>query len=147
MLAHVAALRAFDGNPPVGVTLFIEGEEEYTTKSLRPLLERHRDELTPDVIVVADSTNWDVGRPSLTTSLRGSVSVLVQVRTARHAVHSGIFGGVAPDALTALCRLLATLHDDAGDRDRQGWYAARPFRCTIPTIASAPRPACLTRFT
>jgi acetylornithine deacetylase/succinyl-diaminopimelate desuccinylase-like protein len=115
VMAHLAALRAFDGNPPVGVTLFIEGEEEYSTKSLRPLLEKHREELAPDIIVVADSANWAVGQPALTTSLRGGVSVLVQVRTAKYAVHSGIYGGAAPDALTALCRLLATLHDDAGD--------------------------------
>ncbi|GIH11632.1 dipeptidase [Rhizocola hellebori] len=115
VMAHVAALRAFGGSPPVGISLFIEGEEEYSTASLRPLLEKHREELAPDVIVVADSANWAVGQPALTTSLRGGVSVLVQVRTAKHAVHSGIFGGVAPDALTALCRLLATLHDDAGD--------------------------------
>jgi acetylornithine deacetylase/succinyl-diaminopimelate desuccinylase-like protein len=115
VMAHVAALRAFDGNPPVGVTLFIEGEEEFSTKSLRPLLEKHREELAPDVIVVADSANWAIGRPALTTSLRGSVSILVQVRTAWLAVHSGIFGGVAPDALTSLCRLLTTVHDDAGD--------------------------------
>ena len=77
VMAHLAALRAFNGSPPVGITLFIEGEEEYSTKSLRPLLEKHRDELAPDVIVVADSANWAVGQPALTTSLRGSVSILV----------------------------------------------------------------------
>ncbi len=115
VMAHLAALRAFGGQPPVGVTLFIEGEEEWSTRSLRPLLQEHGEELRPDVIVVADSANWEVGRPALTTSLRGGVSILVQVRTADRAVHSGIFGGAAPDALTALCRLLATLHDDAGD--------------------------------
>ncbi len=120
VMAHVAALRAFGGSPPVGVTLFIEGEEEYSTQSLRPLLDKHREELTPDVIIVADSANWEVGRPALTTSLRGSVTVSVQVRTSDRAVHSGIFGGAAPDALTALCRLMATLHDDNGDPAIEG---------------------------
>jgi acetylornithine deacetylase/succinyl-diaminopimelate desuccinylase-like protein len=75
----------------------------------------HRDELSADVIVIADSVNWDVGRPALTTSLRGLVNAFVEVQTLDHAIHSGAFGGPVPDALTTLCRLLATLHDDAGD--------------------------------
>ena len=65
--------------------------------------------------MIADSGNWDIGVPALTTSLRGIVNCFVEVRTLDHAVHSGMFGGAVPDALTALVRLLATLHDDAGD--------------------------------
>lgn len=120
VMAHVAALRAFDGDPPVGVAVFVEGEEEFSTRSLEPLLHKHRRELAADVVVVADSANWAVGQPALTTSLRGAVSAVVEVRTATHAVHSGIYGGAAPDALTALCRLLATLHDAAGDLAVEG---------------------------
>jgi acetylornithine deacetylase/succinyl-diaminopimelate desuccinylase-like protein len=115
IMAHVAALRAFGDRLPVGVVLFIEGEEEYGSDSLERLLDEHRDELASDVIVIADSGNWDVGVPALTTSLRGIVNCFVEVRTLEHAVHSGMFGGAVPDALTALVRLLATLHDDAGD--------------------------------
>ncbi|MFC4146903.1 dipeptidase [Micromonospora mangrovi] len=115
IMAHVAALRAFGDRLPVGVVLFIEGEEEYGSDSLERLLDEHRDELASDVIVIADSGNWDVGVPALTTSLRGIVNCFVEVRTLDHAVHSGMFGGAVPDALTALVRLLATLHDDAGD--------------------------------
>ncbi|MFY0409609.1 dipeptidase [Solicola sp. PLA-1-18] len=113
--AHLAAYRAFDGQPPVGVTVFVEGEEESGSPTIVPLLERHRDRLAADVIVIADSANWDVGVPSLTTTLRGLVDCEVEVSTLSHAVHSGMWGGAVPDALTALCRLLATLHDDAGD--------------------------------
>lgn len=113
--AHLAAFLAHDGNPPVGVTVFVEGEEESASDSLPALLERYRDRLASDVFVIADSGNWDVGEPALTTSLRGLVNVAVEVRTLAHGVHSGMWGGVAPDALTALSRLLATLHDDAGD--------------------------------
>ncbi|MEU8155993.1 dipeptidase [Micromonospora sp. NPDC048986] len=115
VMAHVAALRAYGDALPVGVVLFIEGEEEYGSDSLEQLLVEHRDVITSDVIVIADSANWDIGVPALTTSLRGIVNCFVEVRTLDHAVHSGMFGGAVPDALTALVRLLATLHDDAGD--------------------------------
>ena len=113
--AHLAAFRAHDGAPPVGVTVFIEGEEESGSKSLSALLEKYRDRLAADVIVIADSTNWDIGAPALTTSLRGLADCVVEVRTLEHAVHSGMWGGVVPDALTVLARLLSTLHDETGD--------------------------------
>lgn len=112
---HLAALRAFGGKPPVGVTLFIEGEEEVGSPSLNRLIEAHRDELAADVFVIADSGNWQVGTPAFTTTLRGLADCVVEVQTLDHAVHSGQFGGIAPDALTALCRLLATLHDEVGN--------------------------------
>ena len=112
---HVAALRVFDGKPPVGVKVFIEGEEELGSPTMPTLLDRYRDELAADVYVVADSVNWEVGKPSLTTSLRGVADCQVTVSTLAEGLHSGQFGGVVPDALTALCRLLATLHDDAGN--------------------------------
>jgi acetylornithine deacetylase/succinyl-diaminopimelate desuccinylase-like protein len=115
VMAHIAALRAFGDQLPVGVVVFIEGEEEFGSESLETLLLEHRDELAADVIVIADSGNWDIGQPALTTSLRGIVNAFVEVRTLDHAVHSGGYGGAVPDALTTLCRLLATLHDDAGD--------------------------------
>ncbi|WP_203568736.1 dipeptidase [Aestuariimicrobium ganziense] len=111
---HLAALRAFDGKPPVGVTLFIEGEEEIGSPSLATILERHADLLRSDVFVIADSGNWDVGEPAFTTTLRGLADCVVEVATLDHALHSGQFGGIVPDALTTLCRLLATLHDDSG---------------------------------
>ena len=123
VLAHVAVLRAFGDALPVGVTVFVEGEEEFGSESLARLLHQYREELTSDVIVIADSGNWDIGQPALTTGLRGLVNVFVDVRTLKHAVHSGMFGGVVPDAVTALCRLLATLHDEAGDVAVEGLVA------------------------
>jgi acetylornithine deacetylase/succinyl-diaminopimelate desuccinylase-like protein len=113
--AHLAALRAHDGRPPVGVTIFVEGEEESGSPSLGQILRRHRDKLAADVLVLADSNNWKVGVPALTTSLRGNIKVDVDVRTLDHAVHSGMFGGAVLDAVTALTRLLSLLHDDKGD--------------------------------
>ena len=115
VLAHVAALRAYGDDLPVGVVVFVEGEEEYGSESLEDLLRQHRDEVSADVIVIADSGNWDIGVPALTTSLRGLVNLFVDVRVIDHAVHSGMFGGAVPDALTVLARLLATLHDEAGE--------------------------------
>ena len=112
---HLAALRALGDDLGVGVAVLVEGEEEIGSRTLPALLAAHRDRLAADVLVLADSTNWAVGRPALTTSLRGGVSVVVEVTTLRHAVHQGVYGGPVPDALTALSRLLATLHDEHGD--------------------------------
>jgi acetylornithine deacetylase/succinyl-diaminopimelate desuccinylase-like protein len=120
---HLAALRALDGRPPVGVTLFIEGEEEVGSPSLASILAAHREALDADVFVITDSTNWAVGTPAFTTSLRGLVDCVVELSTLDHALHSGAFGGVAPDALTAICRLLATLHDSQGNVAVAGLHA------------------------
>lgn len=113
--AHLAAIRAFDGKPPVGVTLFVEGEEEIGSPSMEAIIAGHKEELAADVIVIADSVNWTQGVPSLTTTLRGVVDCVVEVSTLDHALHSGQFGGIVPDALTTLCRLIATLHDETGE--------------------------------
>ena len=115
VMAHIAALRIFGDDLPVSVTAFIEGEEEVGSDTLVDLLHEHHDALRADVIVIADSGNWDIGVPALTTSLRGLVRLDVEVRTLSHAVHSGMWGGLAPDALMTLSRLITSLHDDAGN--------------------------------
>lgn len=115
VVAHIAALRAFGGKPPVGVAVFIEGEEEAGSENLRGYLEQEKARLACDAVVVADGGNWRLGEPALTTTLRGVVSCVVEVRVLDKAVHSGQFGGPFPDALTAMVHLLATLHDKKGD--------------------------------
>ncbi len=112
---HLAALRAHGDRLPVGVTVLIEGEEEIGSPALAPFLDAFHDRLRADVVVFADAVNWTTDVPALTTTLRGGTSVIVQTRALHHGVHSGLYGGPVPDALTALCRLLATLHDERGD--------------------------------
>ncbi len=115
IVTHLAALRAHGDNLPVSVTVFIEGEEEVGSDTLPELLRKYQDRLRSDVIVIADSGNWDIGVPALTTSLRGLVRMDIEVRTLTHGVHSGMWGGLVPDALMTLSRLISTLHDDAGN--------------------------------
>ena len=122
---HLAAFRAHGGNPPVGVTVFVEGEEESGSPSLSRLLDAHRDKLAADVIVIADSDNWTADIPALTVSLRGLADCVVEVATLDHGLHSGLWGGVVPDALTVLVRLLATLHDDDGNVAVAGLHEGR----------------------
>ena len=119
IMAHVAAFSAVSevlaDSFGLGVTFFFEGEEEAGSPTFRSFLEAHRELLRADVIVVADSSNWKVGIPALTTSLRGLVDGTIEVQVLEHAVHSGMFGGPVLDAPTLLARLIATLHDAEGN--------------------------------
>ncbi len=115
IVTHLGAVRVLGDEAPVTLRLFIEGEEEVASATLPQLLEKFKEDLRADVIIIGDSGNWDIGVPALTTSLRGLIRVDVEVRTLDHAVHSGMWGGLAPDAIMTLARLLATLHDDQGD--------------------------------
>jgi cysteinylglycine-S-conjugate dipeptidase len=117
VLAHLAAVRGWldaRGALPVNVKLVIEGEEEISSPHLPAFLDRYAELLDADVIVLADLTNWQVGWPGLTYSLRGLVDGTVTVRVMQQPVHSGMWGGAVPDALTATVRLLASLHDERG---------------------------------
>ncbi|MCU1513757.1 MAG: dipeptidase [Microbacteriaceae bacterium] len=127
VMAHVAAIRAlvltagrdFD----LGLALFIEGEEEFGSRSFTNFLRTHQDQLRADVIVVADSDNWDIDTPALTVGLRGNVTLRLTVSTLAHASHSGMFGGAVPDAMLAMIRLLATLHTEDGSVAVEGMLA------------------------
>ncbi|MBO9521938.1 MAG: dipeptidase [Nocardioidaceae bacterium] len=121
--AHLAAIRALGDDLPVNVVLFCEGEEEIGSDTLVAMLAQEKEHLAADVIVIADSGNWDIGVPALTTSLRGLVRVDIEVRTLGHAVHSGMWGGLVPDSIMTLARLIASLHDDEGNVVIDGLHA------------------------
>jgi acetylornithine deacetylase/succinyl-diaminopimelate desuccinylase-like protein len=114
IMTHLGAIRALGDDLPVTVRLFIEGEEEVASATLPQLLEQNVERLRADVIVIGDSGNWDIGVPALTTSLRVLIRVDVEVKTLDHAVHSGMWGGLAPDAIMAMVRLLNSLWTEDG---------------------------------
>jgi acetylornithine deacetylase/succinyl-diaminopimelate desuccinylase-like protein len=119
IVTHIAAIRALKqiagADFDLGITLFIEGEEEAGSPTFRNFLEENAQDLQADVIIVADSGNWTVEVPALTTTLRGLVSQVIEVSTLDHALHSGMYGGAVPDAMMATIRLLASLHDEHGN--------------------------------
>lgn len=118
VMVHIGALRALRAalgdDFDLGVALFVEGEEEAGSRSFAQFLSDNADALRADVIVVADSGNWDDRTPALTVTLRGNARFTLTVRTLEHASHSGMFGGAVPDAMMATVTLLSTLWDDDG---------------------------------
>ena len=120
VVMHAGALLALGDDCPVGVKVLIEGQEECGSGGIEEFVEANAGLLEADVIVVSDVGNYALGVPTLTTSLRGMAALDVEVETLEGAVHSGMFGGPAPDSLIALCRMVATLHDDNGDAAVKG---------------------------
>ncbi|MGO2668828.1 MAG: M20/M25/M40 family metallo-hydrolase, partial [Microbacterium gubbeenense] len=119
IMTHIASLRAIaetvgSDDLGIGIVLFVEGEEEYGSRSFANFLDAHADDMRSDVIVVADSGNLDSETPALTVSLRGNAKFHLTVRTLDHASHSGMFGGAVPDAMMAATTLIATLWDENG---------------------------------
>ena len=140
--AHAAALRAWDGKPPVTVSVFIEGEEEIASPHLEAFLREYAELLRADVIVLADGYNWTLGTPALTTSLRGILDFIMEVRKLDHAVHSGVYGGPVPDALTALSRLVASFMTTWAMSSSTGCIPDRPATSRSTRWISAGLPAC-----
>lgn len=114
LVIHYGTLRLLGPDRPCRIKLLVEGEEE-TISHLEDFVEANPEKFAADAFVIADIGGQVVGRPGLTTALRGDVACTVTVRTLSFPVHSGLFGGAAPDAMTALIRILDTLHDEAGD--------------------------------
>lgn len=147
IMAIVGALRAWQGRPPVGVKIVIEGQEEVGGGAFTPYPPRDPERFAADVMLIADLGNVRPGAPTLTVALRGMANIVVEVRTLASAKHSGQYGGAAPDALLALIRALATLHDDVGDvavdgLRREEWTGGGPdeteFRELAEVVEGAP---------
>lgn len=118
ILAHCAAIAAYlktAGELPVNVKVLIEGEEEIGSNNLGAFVRLHKEKLRADGMIVTDCANVDSGIPSITTALRGMVAVDIEVESLEHPVHSGLWGGILPDPVFALSRILSTLMDDHGN--------------------------------
>jgi acetylornithine deacetylase/succinyl-diaminopimelate desuccinylase-like protein len=130
MFCHVKALEAYlrtTGRLPVNVKCLFEGEEEIGSPNLGPFLARNKDTLAADVAVISDTRILAPNRPAITYSLRGALSLELEVRGPEHDLHSGSFGGAVHNPLQALCEIIAGLHDATG-------------RVTIPAFYDRVRP-------
>jgi acetylornithine deacetylase/succinyl-diaminopimelate desuccinylase-like protein len=124
---HLTALRALGEQWPVGIKLIAEGSEEQGLNELEDWVPRNPDKLRADTILVCDGGNFAVGQPTLTVTLRGIANVVVSVEALGSAMHSGMFGGPAPDALAALIHMLASLRDTNGDTVIQGLDSSQTY--------------------
>ena len=127
IMTHVGAIRALveaAGDFDLGVAVFIEGEEEWASRSFGNFLAENREVLEADAIIVADSGNWDLETPAITVALRGAVAFNLRIDTLAHASHSGMYGGAAPDAMLAAIRLLDTLWNEDGSVAVEGLGSA-----------------------
>jgi len=118
IMAHAGAIAAYlktMGELPVNVKVLIEGEEEIGSHNLGDFVRQHKEKLKADGIIVTDCANVDSGIPSITTALRGMVAIDVEVESLTHPVHSGLWGGILPDPVWALSKILASLTDDMGE--------------------------------
>jgi len=125
IMVHISALRSLPQlvtDLDLGIVLFVEGEEEFGSPSFENFLSVYKDKLHADVIVVADSGNWDTETPALTTTLRGNATFKMTVRTLDHALHSGMFGGAVPDAFMALSIVVASFYSSSGSVNVSGLH-------------------------
>ncbi len=120
IVMHLTALRALGADLAVGLKLLAEGYGEQYPGVLEEFVPQNARMLDADAILVCDTGNFQAGMPTLTTTVRGVVNLVISVRTLKSPMHAGTFGGAAPDALVALIRMLATLHDEQGNATIQG---------------------------
>jgi len=120
IVVHLMALRALGDDVPVNLKLVFEGSEEQGTGGLEDFVPKNAGLLRADAILVCDTGNAAVGHPAATVSLRGVIDAVVTVRALESEMHSGMFGGAAPDAMAGLIEMLATLRDEKGNTTIRG---------------------------
>jgi len=143
VMAHVAAVASYlksSGDVPCNVKFVIEGEEEIGSENLGKFLEKYKDKLSADFIVLSDTANFDTGVPALTYQLRGICQVDVEVQCLDHPVHSGMWGGPVPDPVQILCALIAGLQNKDGSLNIPGLYrdVAKPSKKQLQRIRKLP---------
>ena len=120
VVTHYEVIKALKDNPPVNIKVFIEGEEEIGSPYMTEFIAENRQDLEADVIVIADSGNIKSGLPTVTTSLRGLVDGTIVVDQPMKAVHSGLGGGIVPDAFMVLSKIISSFHNDKGELQIEG---------------------------
>jgi acetylornithine deacetylase/succinyl-diaminopimelate desuccinylase-like protein len=147
IVMHLLALRALGDDTSLNLKLIVEGAEEQSSEGLENFVRESGDLLRADVILICDTGGVAVGRPATTISLRGNADVIVTVEALSSELHSGVFGGAAPDALAALIQILASLRDSQGNttidglENNQTWqgsdYPSRQFRSDAKVLEGA----------
>jgi len=120
VVTHYEVVKALKDDLPVNIKIFIEGEEEIGSPTMEQFIEENKEDLEADVIVIADSGNIKSGLPTITTSLRGLVDGTIVVNQPMKAVHSGLGGGIVPDAFMILSRIISSFHNENGELQIEG---------------------------
>jgi len=120
VVTHYGVVKALKDDLPVNIKIFIEGEEEIGSPTMEQFIKENKKDLEADVIVIADSGNIKSGLPTVTTSLRGLVDGIIIVDQPMTAVHSGLGGGIVPDAFMVLSRIISSFHNENGELQIEG---------------------------
>ena len=120
VVTHYEVIKALKDNPPVNIKVFIEGEEEIGSPTIEQFIKEYKEDLEAEVIVIADSGNIKSGLPTVTTSLRGLVDGTIVVDQPMKAVHSGLGGGIVPDAFMVLSKIISSFHNEKGELQIEG---------------------------
>lgn len=120
IIVHYNVVKKLLPTLPVNIKVFIEGEEEIGSPTMNTFIEQNREALEADVIVIADSGNVKIGVPTITTSLRGLVDAIIEIDQPMRPIHSGVGGGIVPDAFMILSRIIASFHNEQGELQIEG---------------------------
>ena len=115
VVVHYHVVKQLLDELPVNLKIFIEGEEEIGSPTMTEFINQNRDALESDVIIIADSGNVRIGTPTITTTLRGLVDAIIEVDQPMRPIHSGVGGGVVPDAFLVLSKIISSFHNEKGE--------------------------------
>jgi len=115
VVVHYHVVKQLLDDLPVNLKIFIEGEEEIGSPTMTEFINQNRDALESDVIIIADSGNVRIGTPTVTTTLRGLVDAIIEVDQPMRPIHSGVGGGVVPDAFLILSKIISSFHNEKGE--------------------------------